>query len=94
MTVTFATFLGRDNIQYSLLDATSPITGISFVMILLRLNIDKQESTATSGNINSQRGALSNYPLRSITVNVSRHVDVDSDMERKTADKGSYGDVA
>ncbi|KAF9650628.1 hypothetical protein BDM02DRAFT_3220464 [Thelephora ganbajun] len=94
MTVTFATFLGGYNIQYCLLDTTSPIIGISFVLILLRLNFNKHGSSTTSNNTISQRGASSNYPLRSISVNVAQHVDIDSDLESKTAGKGSYGDMA
>lgn len=94
MTVTFATFLAGYNIQYTLLDTTSPVIGISFLLILLRLNFDKHETSTLSRDTISKRGASTNYPLRSINVSVSRHVDVDSDLESKTIGKSSYGDAA
>lgn len=94
MFVTFCTFLAGQNIQYTLLDVTSPVLGISFILILLRLNSDEAGSVVVSGNhVASQRGAQSIYPLQSINVNVSQHTEVDSDVEGKTAAKGPYGDI-
>ena len=94
MTVTFFTFLGKQNIQYTLLDMTSPIFGISFVLIVLRLNFDKFGSVVTSTHATSQRGAQGVYPLQSITVKVSQHTEVDSEAEGKTPVNGPYGDMA
>lgn len=94
MTVTFCTLLGNQNIQYTLLDATSPVLGISFVLILLRLNVNKFGSAAASSHATSQRGTQGIYPLRSINVKVSQHAEVDSEVEGETAAKGSYGDMA
>lgn len=92
MTVTFATFLGGYNIQYTLLDATSPIIGISFVLILLRSNINKHESSTSSTTI-SQRGASPNYPLQSTSFIVPKHIDVDSDLEIRSVGRSSYDDA-
>ena len=89
MTVTFITFLTGQNIQYTLLDATSPVIGISFLLILLRLNFDKHGTSTASGDTISQRGASTNYPLRSINVSVAQHVDVDSELSESKFDKGS-----
>jgi len=95
MTVTFATFLAGSNIQYTLLDATSPVIGISFLLIMLRLNLNRHGSTTASNNTFNQRGASSgSYPLRPINVSVAQRVDVDLDLENGTAGKRSYGDVA
>ena len=94
MTVTFATFLAGYNIQYFFLDTTSPVIGISFLLILLRLNSNNHGlATASSNAIGQRAGALTNFPLRSINVNVSQHVNVNSDVESKAAVKGSYGDM-
>jgi len=90
MTLTFGAFLGGHNIQYTFLDATSPIIGISFVLIMLRLNSNNHGSSTASNSMVNQRSTT--YPLRSISVNVAKHVDVDSDQESKTGGKGSYGD--
>ena len=94
MTVTFCAFLGKQNIQYALLDMTSPIFGISFVLIVLRLNLDKFGSVSTNTHATSQHGAQGVYPLQSISVKVSRHTEVDSEVEGKTSAKGPYGDMA
>jgi len=94
MTVTFITFLGGFNVQYTLLDATSPVVGISFLLIMLRLTFNRHTTPNASNNTISQRGASSNYPLRSINVNVAQHIDVDSDLESKAAGKRSYSDMA
>ena len=88
MTVTFVTFLAGPNIQYTLLDTTSPVTGISFLLIVLRLNFSKHGSTTASNNTFNRREASSNDPLRLISVNV------DSELESNTAEKRSYGGVA
>ena len=93
MTATFFTFLAGQNIQYTLLDITSPVLGISFVLILLRLNSDTSGSVVASSHATSHRGAQSIYPLQSISVNVSQHTEVDSEVESKTATKGPYGDM-
>ena len=93
MTVIFCTFLGNQVITFAILDVTIPIVGISFVLILLRLNSYKSGSVAASSHAGSQRGAKGVYPLQPITVNVSRHTDVDSDVEGKMATKGPYGDM-
>ena len=94
MTVTYATFLAGYNIQYFFLDATSPVIGISFLLILLRLSSKNHGSATASSNAIGQRaGASTNFPLRSINVNVSQHVDVDSDVESNAAVKGSYGEM-
>lgn len=94
LTVTFCAFLAGSNIQYALLDATSPVIGISFVLILLRLNLNKPGSTVNSSGTTSQRGPQSTYPLRSININTTQHVDVDLDMENKIAGKSSCSDPA
>ena len=94
MTVTFCAFLGKQNIQYTLLDTTSPVFGISFVLIVLRLNLDTFGSAATSAHATSQRGAQGVYPLQSITVKVSQHTEVDSEVEGKTSVQGPYGGIA
>lgn len=94
MTVTFATFIGGHNIRYSLLDATSPVIGISFLLILLRLNFDKYRSSTSSSHITNPCGASTNYPLRAISVNVVQCINVDSDSESKATGRDSYGDVA
>jgi len=94
MLTTFATFLAGYNIQYSLLDATSPVIGISFLMILLRLNFDEHGSNSNSSSAVSQRGGSNNYPLRSISVSVAHHTDTDSVVECKIASRRSYGDTA
>jgi len=95
MTVTFATFLGGYNIQYTLLDVTSPVVGISFLLILLRLNFSKYGLGTSSRNTSGNHYRDStNYPLRSISVNVAQRVDGDSDLESKTAGGGSYGGMA
>ena len=82
MTLTFATFLAGYNIQYTLLDITSPVIGISFMLILLRLNADKHGSRTSGSGASGQPGALTNYPLRSISFAVAKHVNDDSDLER------------
>jgi len=94
MLTTFATFLAGYNIQYSLLDATSPVIGISFLMILLRLNFNKHGSNNSSSNTASQRGGSNNYPLRSINVSVAHHTDTDSVLESKVTGRRSYGETA
>lgn len=96
MLVTFSTFLAGYNIQYSLLDATSPVIGISFLLILLRLNFNKHAGTnSSSRETASQRGGGSNnYPLRAINVDVAHHADTDSELESKDAGRPSYGDKA
>ena len=67
--------------------------GASFLLILLRLNL-AHGLNASSSDGAGQRAVSGSYPLRSINVNVSQHVDVDSDMERKTPDKESYRGMA
>lgn len=94
MMVTFCAFLGKQNIQYTLLDATSPLFGISFVLIALRLNFDRFGLGTGSSHVASQRGVQGIYPLRSISVHVSQHTEIDSDVEGKAATKGPYGDMA
>jgi len=94
LTATFCAFLAGSNIQYTLLDATSPVIGISFVLILLRLNLKTPGSTVNSSGMGSQRGPQSTYPLRSINVNASQHVDVDLGMEGKIAGKSFCSDPA
>ena len=89
MTITFCSFLAGHNIQYTFLDITSPIIGISFLLILLRLSSNKQGTSTASNSAANQRSA--NYPLRTISVNVAKHVDVDSDIESRNGGKGSYG---
>lgn len=93
MTAIFSTFLAGSNLHYTFVDATSPVIGISFLLIMLRLNFDKHETTTLSGDTIGKRGASTNYPLRPINVNVSQRVDVDSDLESKAIDKSSYGDM-
>lgn len=94
MTLTFATFLAGYNIQYTLLDATSPVIGISFLMILLRLNFNKYGPNSTSRETVSQRGTAHSYPLRSINIGVAQHVEGESDFDSKPPGKRSYGDMA
>ena len=91
MTATFVTFLGDYSIQYTLLDATSPVIGISFVLILLRLNFNKHGSSTISSDRISQGGAPTSHRLRTISVNVSKHVVVDSDVDSTDPGKDSYG---
>jgi len=93
MLATFLSFVASNNVQYTLADATSPVIGISFLLIMLRLALDKQGATVVSNNTISQRGPSSNYPLRSINVNVAQSVDIDSDLEAKGAGRPSYGDI-
>jgi len=94
MLATFSTFLAGYNIQYSLLDATSPVIGISFLLILLRLNVNKHGSTSTSGGTASQRGGSNNYPLRSVNITVAHRIDTESELESKDASRSSYGETA
>ena len=89
MTLTFITFLAGYNIQYTLLDAMSPVIGISFVLILLRLNPDKHGSNI----FDSHATGSTNYPIRSISITVAKHVDVDSDLESRCPDNGSSGHI-
>ena len=94
MLITFATFLAGYNIQYSLLAATSPVIGISFLMILLRLNPNNHGSNSTGNVVVSQRGGSNNYPLRPISVSVALHTDGESVLESKVETGHSYGDTA
>jgi len=74
LTCTFATYEAGNNVQYGILDATSPIMGISFTLILLRLNWNRNVGSSQIGSSKVQP----TYPLRSINVTVSQHVDGDS----------------
>jgi len=91
MGLTFITFLAGNTIQYSFADATSPVIGISFLLIMLRLAIDKEASTSIPSNHSANhRGTASTYPLRAINVSVSQHVDIDADLESKGDSRRSY----
>ena len=67
--------------------------GASFLLILLRLNL-AHELTVSSYDGAGQRAVSTNYPLRTINVNVAQHVEVDSDLERKNPNRNSYGYMA
>ena len=90
---TFGTFLAGSNVQYTLLDAASPVIGISFVLILLRLNHTGPQSTGPSTSAPSPSGTLNKPPNRPINVKVTEHVDIDSDTKSKGSGKGSCDDM-
>jgi len=93
MLTTFVTFLAGYNIQYSLMDATSPVIGISFLMIMLRSNFNKHGSNSTTSGTVSHRGGSNNRPLRSINVSVAHHTNTDSVLESKVTSGRSYGNT-
>lgn len=95
MAVTFTTFLAGSNIQYTFLDATSPIIGVSFLLILLRSYLKKYRSATTGSDPVGRRGVpVNSDPLLSVSVSVAQHLEVVSlVMEDTTAGKGPRGDV-
>ena len=93
MALTFGTFLAGLNVQYTFLDATSPVIGISFLLILLRLNVNKPGSSTVTHSATGRGGTTMSYPLRTINVSVARQIDIDSDLESKAGGKRSYGDA-
>jgi hypothetical protein len=93
VTATFGAFLAGSNVQYTLLDAASPVIGISFVLILLRLNHAGPQSTGASTNAPTPPGTMTKPPIRPISVSVTEHSDTDSDAKSKNSGKGPYDDM-
>ena len=83
MIAAFASFLAGSNLQYTLIDVMSPVIGISFTLILLRLNINKRGSNTSNTDMTGPT-----YPIRTISIAVAKHVDVDSDLENRCPGKG------